>query len=166
MGIPPARSFIVVTATTDIPLEERYRSEREACSDELGTELTRITGDIEDPIVKLKYLRGAIDRSDEGPVDLVPLAPVRRAWYRLRGLETLHRMLRSEGEASAAVIERVRIARRAARRSIGGTIVAALFLIPVLFAGVVVNVGGDDPPIQIAETKSSSAALAAAAESS
>lgn len=157
--------FNVVTATTQIPPEERYRSERDACSAEFGTELTRITGDIEDPIVKLKYLRGAIDRSDEGPVDLVPLAPVRRAWYRLRGLETLHRMLRSEGDASTAIVERVRIARRAARRSIGGTIAAALFLIPALFAGIVVNVGGDDPPIRIAEKSSPSAAIAAPAES-
>lgn len=164
MGIPPARSFIVVTATTDIPLEERYRSEREACSDELGTELMRITGDIEDPIIKLKYLRGAIDRRDEGPIDLVPLAPVRRAWYRLRGIEALHRMLRTESGASDTIVERVRIARRAARRSIAGTIAAALFLIPALFAGLVVNVGEGDPPIQIAEKRSASAAIAASTE--
>ncbi len=148
-------------AAVQIAPEERYRSEREACGAELGTELTRITGDIEDPIVKLKYLRSAIDRGDEGPVDLVPLAPVRRAWYRWRGLDALHRMLRKEGDASAHVVERVRIARRAARRSIAGTVVAALFLIPALFAGVVVNVGGDDPPIQIAEKNSPSAAVAA-----
>jgi hypothetical protein len=153
-----------VTAATQLPPEERYRSEREACCDEFCTELARITGDIEDPIVKLKYLRGAIDRGDEGPVDLVPCAPVRRAWYRLRGLEALHRMLRSEGDASKAVVERVRIARQAARRSIAGTVAAALFLIPALFAGIVVNVGGDDPQVQIAEKASPSAANAAPTE--
>lgn len=153
-----------MTAATQLPLEERYRREREACSVEFGTELTRITGDIEDPIVKLKYLRGAIDRRDEGPVDLVPCAPVRRAWYRLRGLEALYRMLRSEGDASAAVVERVRIARRAARRSIASAIAAALFLIPALFAGLVVNVGGEDAQVQIAEKASPSAAVAAPTE--
>lgn len=151
-------------ATTQIPPEERYRREREGCSAEFATELARITGDIEDPVVKLKYLRGAIDRDEEGAIDLVPCAPVRRAWYRLRGLESLYRLLRSESDANAAIVERVQLARRAARRSIGVAIAAALFLIPALFAGLVINVGGDESAVQIADTKSASAAVAAVAE--
>jgi hypothetical protein len=149
-----------VTVTTPIRAEEKYRLERDACSREFGTELARITGDIDDPIVKLKYLRGAIDQGHEGPVDLVPCAPVRRAWYRLRGLDTLHRILHNDSGASAAVVERVRIARSAARRSIGGAFAGALFLIPALFAGLVINIG-DGEPLQVAEQKSGSAAVAA-----
>jgi hypothetical protein len=149
-----------VTATTGISIEQKYRLERESCGREFGTELARLTGDIDDPVLKLKYLRGAIDLGKEGPVDLVPCAPVRRAWYRLRGLETLHRIVRSDGYASATVIERVQMARRAARRSIGSAMAGALFLVPALFAGIVINIG-EDQPMQIAETKSPSAAVAA-----
>lgn len=142
-----------------IPPEEKYRREREACDLEFGTELTRLTGEIDDPVLKLKYLRSAIDPGHEGPVDLVPCAPVRRAWYRLRGLETLHRILHGDAQVSPSVLERVRVARIAARRSIAVTIAAALFLIPALFAGLVINVG-QEQPVQLAETKSSSAAVA------
>src|SRR5690606_39766042 len=99
----------------------------------------------------LLMIRRVLFRSGDGPIDPVPLAPVRRAWYGLRGIEALHRMLRTESGASDTIVERGRIARRAARRSIAGTIAAALFLIPALFAGLVVNVGEGDPPIQIAE---------------
>lgn len=148
-----------MTGIAHLSLDEKYRLERAACSRELGTELARITGDIDDPIVKLKYLRGAIDQKQEGAVDLVPCAPVRRAWYRLRGLETLHRLLRNESNASPTVVERVRVARLAARRSIAGAIAAALLLVPALFAGLVINVG-DDEPVQIAEKKSASVAVA------
>ncbi len=150
-----------MTATTSISTEQKYRLERDACGREFGTELSRLTGDIEDPVLKLKYLRGAIDHGGEGPVDLVPCAPVRRAWYRMRGLEMLHRIVRSDASASQIVVERVQMARRAARRSLGGVIAGALFLIPALFAGIVVNIGGEQEPVQIAETKSASTAAAA-----
>jgi hypothetical protein len=149
-----------VTVTTGISPEEKYRLERDACGREFGTELARLTGDIDDPVLKLKYLRGAIDQSKEGPVDLVPFAPVRRAWYRLRGLETLHRIVRSDSNASTTIVERVRMARRAARQSIGTVAAGALFLIPALFAGIVINIG-EDQPVQIVDAKSSSAAVAA-----
>lgn len=147
-------------ATAHTPQDDRYRREREPCCPELRGELERITGDIDDPVLRLKYLRAVIDGVGEGPVDLVPCAPVRRAWYRLRGLDTLQRMLRRDGDADAAVVQRVRMAHRAARRSIAGALAAMLFLVPALFAGLVINVG-EDRPVEIAEVKSSSAAVAA-----
>jgi hypothetical protein len=147
-----------VTATTQPPSEGKYRLEREPCSGEFGSELARITGDIDDPILKLKYLRGVIDQGQAAPVDLVPCAPARRALYRWRGLEALHRALRNDADANATVIERVHTARRAARRSIAGMVAAALFLIPAMLAGVVVNIG---ETVEIAATKSASAAVAA-----
>jgi hypothetical protein len=52
------------------------------------------------------------------------------------------------------------MARRAARQSIGTVAAGALFLIPALFAGIVINIG-EDQPVQIVDAKSSSAAVAA-----
>ena len=148
-----------MTAATGISLEDKYRRERDACGRELGTELARLTGDIDDPVLKLKYLRGAIDHGAEGAVDLVPCAPVRRAWYRLRGLDSLYRLVRSDSDVNVGVVERIHLARRAARRSIGGVMAGALFLVPALFAGLVINIG-EEQPVQISETKSHSAAVA------
>ncbi len=69
--------------------EDKYRAQREPCDRELGGELAHISADITDPVVELKYLRGAIDARDdyERSVRHVPLARVRRALARLRGLE-------------------------------------------------------------------------------
>lgn len=153
-----------MTVTAHRTSEDRYRREREACSAELAIELAHLTRHIDDPIVKLKYLRSAIDGGCEGTVDLVPCAPIRRAWYRLRGLEMLYRLLGSDSGADTDVLERVRAARRAARRAIGTAIAAALFLLPALLAGLVINVSGDEASVQIAATRSAAAAVAAVAE--
>lgn len=148
--------------TRAVPLshDEKYRLERTACTAELSHELIQLTREIDDPILKLKWLRGAIDRHHEGTVELLPCAPARRAWYRLRGLDVLHRVLRTDGESNPALVERVRLARLAARRSIGVVIVAILVLIPALFAGMVINVNDADS-VRLADARSSSSAVAA-----
>src|SRR5688572_18873315 len=93
---------------------ERYRRERAPVSRECGDELTRITDDIDDPIVKLRYLQNALNEDDKGTalVQLVPIPPARRAWYRLKGLQALDAV----AEHGSAVADRTLAARQTARR--------------------------------------------------
>lgn len=111
---------------------ERYRRERPPVSRECGDELTRITDDIDDPVVKLRYLQRALDKDDKGAalVDLVPIPPARRAWYRLRGLQALDAV----ADQGAAVADRTLAARKTARRIVVGVTAAGLLFVPVLLA--------------------------------
>ena len=104
---------------------ERYRLERSPVSRECGNELTRITGDIDDPIVKLRYLQRALNQDDKGAalVDFVPIPPARRAWYRLKGLLALD----SVADQGAVVADRTLAARKTARRIVVG-VTASLLL--------------------------------------
>ena len=128
--------------------EDKYREQREPCDRELGSELAHISADITDPVVKLKYLRGAIDDRDEyeRSVQKVPLAKVRKALYRLRGLEALDPLATDE-TARASIRAQTLIARKNARRTVLGTLAAGLLFMPALLAGVALTL---DPKPQVA----------------
>ena len=117
--------------------EDKYREQRAPCDSELGTELDHISADISDPVVKLKYLRGAIDEGDtyERSVQHVPLARIRHALYRLRGLEALDPIASNDAER-ATIRARALEARKKARRMVVGTLAGGLLFMPALLAGV------------------------------
>src|SRR5690349_7965191 len=124
--------FMTAAAQSALPTE-RYRRERSACSRECIDELARITDDIDDPIVKLRYLQSALNEDSERNatlVHLVPIAPARRAWYRLKGLQALDAV----ADANDAVADRTLAARKMARRVVVGATAAALLFVPVLVA--------------------------------
>jgi N-acetylmuramoyl-L-alanine amidase len=116
---------------------DKYREQRPPCDRELGSELAHISADIVDPVLKLKYLRGAIeDRVEyERSVQQVPIAQVRRALYRLRGLEALDPVAH-DAAARASIRAQTLVARTRARRLVAGTLAAGLLFMPALFAGV------------------------------
>jgi hypothetical protein len=122
---------------------ENYRREREPCSSELRTELARITDDIDDPVAKLRYLRSAIQRGDATRIDRLPCGPVRRALYRLQGLESLDAVIEPTAEATK-VGAKTLTARIRARRFLTGSLAAGLLLLPALLAGLTVRM--ESPP--------------------
>jgi len=124
-------------------VSETYRRERHACNDEMGAELSRITDDIDDPVVKLRYLRTALDGGDEARVGRLPTSVARKVLYRLRGLEALDAVLEDEGAKNAVGAETL-AARRKARWTALASIVAALLVVPAMLAGLAVKV--DAPP--------------------
>jgi hypothetical protein len=128
---------------------ENYRLEREPCSSELRTELARITDDIDDPIAKLRYLRSAIQRGDATRIDRLPCGPVRRALYRLHGLESLDAVIEPGAEA-AKVGATTLTARIRARRFLTGSLAAGLLLLPALLAGLTVRIETPTPPANAA----------------
>lgn len=144
---------------------ERYRRERPPVSRECGDELTRITDDIDDPIVKLRYLQSALN--DEGDktalVQFVPIAPARRAWYRLKGLQALDAV----ADADEEIAERTLAARKTARRVVVGTTAAALLFVPVLVAIVAWQISkwSSSEPEPIAAVAASTEANATVIES-
>jgi hypothetical protein len=114
---------------------ERYRRERPPCSRECSDELSRITDDIDDPIVKLRYLQKALNEDEDKSsalVNLVPLAPARRALFRLKGLQALDAV----ADADDAVADRTLAARKTAHRVVVGITATALLFVPVLVAVV------------------------------
>ena len=115
---------------------ERYRHERQPCSNELRAELARITDDIDDPVAKLRYLRAAMERGDATRIARLPCGPVRRALYRLLGLESLDAVIEQDAGAGATVGRRTLAARVRARRVVAGGLAAALLLAPALLAGL------------------------------
>jgi hypothetical protein len=128
-------------------LVENYRREREPCSSELRTELARITDDIDDPVAKLRYLRSAIQRGDATHIDRVPCGPVRRALYRLHGLESLDAVIEPEaGEAKVGA--KTLVARTRARRFVTGTLAAGLLVLPAMLAGLTVRVDAPVAPVE------------------
>jgi hypothetical protein len=137
---------------------ERYRRERPPVSRECGDELTRITDDIDDPVVKLRYLQSALNNDDKGAalVDLVPIPPARRAWYRLKGL----RALDAVGDQNVA--DRTLAARQTARRIVVGVTAAALLFVPVLLAVVAwqIKTWSASKPESVASVASSTVANA------
>jgi hypothetical protein len=116
--------------------QEEYRRERAPCSPEFQAELTRITGDIDDPVAKLRYLRVALD--DDGakaPVNWLPYAPARRAWYRFRGLEALDAL--ADGANTRPIVANATlVARTKARRVATGALAGGLLFVPALLAGL------------------------------
>jgi hypothetical protein len=118
---------------------ENYRREREPCSSELRTELARITDDIDDPVAKLRYLRSAIQRGDATRIERLPCGPVRRALYRLHGLESLDAVIEPTAEATK-VGTKTLTARIRARRFLTGSLAAGLLLLPALLAGLTVRI--------------------------
>ncbi|MBM0108260.1 N-acetylmuramoyl-L-alanine amidase [Steroidobacter sp. S1-65] len=143
-----------MTAAASGSPTERYRRERPPVSRECGEELTRITDDIDDPVVKLRYLQGALNKEGDKSalVQFVPIPPARRAWYRLKGLLAL------DGVADEAVANRTLAARKTARRVVVGTTAAALLFVPVLVAIIAwqVNKWSSDAPEPMASTVGSS----------
>ena len=139
---------------------ERYRRERPPVSRECGDELTRITGDIDDPVVKLRYLQRALNEDDKGTtlVDFVPIPPARRAWYRLKGLQALDAV----ADQGAAVADRTLAARKTARRIVVGVTAAGLLFVPVLLAVVAwqIKTWSTSTPGSVASVASSTVANA------
>jgi hypothetical protein len=144
---------------------ERYRRERPPVSRECGDELTRITDDIDDPVVKLRYLQSALNNEGDNNrlVQLVPIPPARRAWYRLKGL----RALDAVADADEEIAERTLAARQTARRVVVGATAAAMLFVPVLVAIVAwqINRWRSDASEQVASVGSSTEANATAIES-
>ena len=143
---------------------ERYRRQRPPVSRECADELTRITDDIDDPIVKLRYLQNALHAEDDKSalVQLVPIPPARRAWYRLKGL----RALDAVSDADDEIAERTLAARQTARRVVVGASAAAMLFIPVVVAIVAWQVNRwRSESEQLASVGSSTAANATAIES-
>ncbi|HEY7642831.1 MAG TPA: peptidoglycan recognition family protein [Steroidobacteraceae bacterium] len=112
---------------------EKYRRESEPCSSELRLELARITDDIDDPVVKLRYLRAAIARGDATPIAHVPCSPLRRVLYRLHGLKSL------DSVAGATIGAKTLAARVRARRLVAGALAASLLMVPVVLVGLAVR---------------------------
>ena len=145
-----------MTAAAQGSPTERYRRERPPVSREHGDELTRITDDIDDPIVKLRYLQSALNEEGDKSalVQLVPIPPARRAWYRLKGLQALDAV----ADADDAVADRTLAARKTARRVVVGTTAAGLLFVPVLVAILAwqINKWSSAEPEPIASTVGSS----------
>lgn len=137
---------------------ERYRRERPPVSRECGDELTRITDDIDDPVAKLRYLQSALNENDKGTalVELVPIPPARRAWYRLKGLQAL------DAVPAQGVADRTLAARKTARRIVVGVTAAALLFVPVLLAVVAwqITTWSSSKPESVASMASSTVANA------
>lgn len=120
---------------------EKYRHARMACGRELGAAIEQLSDDIDDPVVKLRFLRNALDHDGayERRVRRLPFAAVRRALYRYRGLEALQPVV--VGEAAYANVQRMtRTARRRARLLVGGLLATGLLAMPALLASVVFSV--------------------------
>jgi hypothetical protein len=109
---------------------EQYRRERQPCSSELRAELARITDDIDDPVVKLRYLRAAIDRGGATGVEQVPCGPLRRVLYRFYGLKSL------DSVADETVGAKSLAARTRARRAVAATVAASCLFVPALLVGL------------------------------
>ncbi len=109
---------------------DQYRRERQPCTGERAAELARISGDIDDPVVKLRFLRAAIERSDARRIAHGPFGPVRRALYRLHGLESL------DAVAGAAVSEKALAARTRARRIVAAAVACSFLFVPALLVGL------------------------------
>ncbi len=153
-----------MTAAASGSPTERYRRERPPVSRECGDELTRITDDIDDPIVKLRYLQNALNEEGDKSalVQLVPIPPARRAWYRLKGL----RALDAVADADEEIAERTLAARQTARRVVVGASAAAMLFVPVLVAIVAWQVNRwRSEPSRVATVGSSTEANATAIES-
>ena len=137
---------------------ERYRRERPPVSRECGDELTRITDDIDDPVVKLRYLQSALNEEGKSAaiVDLVPIPPARRVWYRLKGLRAL------DAVSDQNVADRTLAARQTARRIVVGVTAAALLFVPVLLAVVAwqIKTWSTSKPESVASVASSTVANA------
>lgn len=125
---------------------EHYRRERTPCSGELSAEFARITGDIDDPVAKLRYLRAAIERGDEARIARLPCGPVRRALYRLHGLESLDSVIDANTGSSIAVAPSTLAARKKARRVVAGALAAGLLFVPALLAGLALQIDTKAPP--------------------
>jgi hypothetical protein len=120
---------------------EKYRAQAPACDVELRDELTQISADITDPVIKLRYLRAAVGEREkiERHVQRVPIPPLRRVLYRLRGLQALQPI--ADDEASrAAVHGRTLAARKKARYGVAGTLAAGMLLMPALMASLAFSV--------------------------
>ena len=120
---------------------EKYRHARAACGRELGDAIEQLSDDIDDPVVKLRFLRNALDQDSvhERRVSRLPFAAVRRALYRYRGLEALQPVVVDQA-AYADVRRMTRVARRRARLLVGGLLATGLLAMPALLASVVLSV--------------------------
>lgn len=120
---------------------DKYRAQGRACDIELRGELAQISAEIADPVVKLRYLRSAVEEGEavERQVRRVPIAPLRRVLYRLRGLEAL-RPVAADAVSRSAISERTLVACRKARYSMAATAAVGLLLMPVLVASLAFSV--------------------------
>ncbi|HKU15932.1 MAG TPA: peptidoglycan recognition family protein [Steroidobacteraceae bacterium] len=131
----------------------------------MRAELARITDDIDDPVVKLRYLRAAVERGGATRIERVPCGPVRRALYRLHGLESLDSVVEpGSASASPAVGARTLAARIRARRISSGALAAALLFVPVLLTGLAVQMNRPGPIVTAGTANGSPVMATPAAE--
>jgi hypothetical protein len=140
---------------------QKYRAERGACGRELTAELLDISDDIDDPVIKLQFLRGALDGQDgyEQRVQRVPFGPIRRALFRLHGLRALAPALANADVESQEIVHyRMLAARTRVRRLLGGAaIVGALFTMPLLTVGLAWQWSSSTAPATVAAASSAPA---------
>lgn len=144
---------------------EKYRGERQGCGPELTAELMEISDDIDDPVIKLQFLREAIDGQEayERRVQRVPWVPIRRALFRLHGLRALAPALANADVESQEIVHyRMLAARARVRRLMGAVVCAALLVMPLLTIAVAWR-WSSGPPQQTVAAALAPAAPAAAA---
>jgi len=114
---------------------DKYRTQADACDVELREQLSQISADIADPVLKLRYLRGAVGDGEriERHVKRVPIPPLRRVLYRLRGLQALQ-PLADDATSRSSVNQRTLEARKTARYGVVGTLAAGMLFLPALMA--------------------------------
>jgi len=114
---------------------DKYRTQADACDVELREQLSQISADIADPVLKLRYLRGAVGDGEriERHVKRVPIPPLRRVLYRLRGLQALQ-PIADDATARISVNQRTLEARKTARYGVVGTLAAGMLFLPALMA--------------------------------
>jgi hypothetical protein len=144
---------------------QKYRAERAACGLELTSQLLEISDDIDDPVIKLQFLRGAIDGQEnfERRVQRVPFAPIRRALFRLHGLRALAPALATADLESQEIVHyRMLAARTQVHRMLGGAVCTALLVMPLVLAGVAWR-WNSSPPQKLAVAAIAPASLAVSA---
>jgi hypothetical protein len=124
---------------------DRYRRERAPCSGEFAKALSDVAGGIGDPAAKLRYLRAALEGDDVRLIARLPLAPVRRALYRLRGVRALEALGPATGQPIAIATD-LAAARRRAQRAGAATLAAPMALVAALLAGLAVRPDAERSP--------------------
>jgi hypothetical protein len=130
---------------------DKYRTQADACDVELREQLAQISADIADPVLKLRYLRSAVGGGEriERHVKRVPIPPLRRVLYRLRGLQALQ-PLADDATARISVNQRTLEARKSARYGVVGTLAAGMLFLPALMATLAFSIDPKPQPASAA----------------
>jgi hypothetical protein len=133
-------------------------------AEELTRRLDRTGRDIHDPVAKLKYIRGSLDRARRADlrIRLVPFEPVRRALYKAYGLDELRELLIIDPMGVGSPSRAVRRVERA-RKIVAGGVVAAAALTAVF---AVVSLTRVEAPATAVEAATSAAVVPTAGPAS